>query len=173
MMPLRSPSVLAWSGLMLLAGCTSDATGPMAGLESEAFAHGLAVALTVDPAAVGENEGFDVELSVTNTRSEPVALTTLSSCLAIPGVYRNGKRMPFDGSWWGCWAAISTHVLAPGETVTRTWGMRARLYAERPGDPDGVGAPPGPYEVRVEFEVFQIDGQPAVLPDLTEALLVR
>jgi hypothetical protein len=61
-------------------------------------------------------------------------VVTAHGCLAIPHVLRNGVRVPFKGSWWGCTAAITTHIFAPGETKTRTWDMLAELYAEHPGD---------------------------------------
>jgi hypothetical protein len=155
---------------LTLAACATQITEPP---PDQSSAHGLDVALTVNPAEVAQDERFIVELTVTNTRPATVRLTTSHGCLALPGIYRNGQRIPFEGSGWACRAAITTHAIAPGETVTRSWEMVPRLYAEHPGDPDGVPAPRGAYTARAVFEVFEVDGERGTLPTVERTLHVR
>ena len=160
MATLRTTFILSLAAAIVSA-CKPDIAGPEASLEG--LPEGLQVELVVDPAVVGPHEPFTARLSVTNTTTSRLTVVTNHGCLAIPHVMRNETRVPFEGSWWGCTAAITTHVFAPGETRTHTWNMRAELYAEHPGEVDGVAAPRGVYQVRAEFEVYLPDGRkPAV-----------
>ena len=137
---------------LIASACPYELTGPQSSLEG--LPEGLEVALTVEPGEVGQHAPFTVQLTVANTTAEPLEVTTANGCLAIPNVLRDGRRLPFEGSWWGCSAAITTHVFAPGETRTQTWAMRAELYAEHPGDVGGAPAPKGMYWVQAEFDTY-------------------
>jgi hypothetical protein len=102
---------------------------------------------------------------VTNTTNDTIHVVTAHSCLAIPNVLNNGERIPFRGSGWGCFAAITTHSFGPGEVRSIKWDMKAELYAEQPGDVDGAPAPKGSYVVQAEFDTYPVDGsgrKPAV-----------
>jgi len=165
------PLLPLWIAILPLVGCALEIAEPR--MLNQVSAHGLAVTLEVEPAEVAPSGEFTATLSVTNTRFVPVTLTTYSTCLAVAGVYSNAGRVPFEGSWWGCRGALWSHHLEPGQTITRSWEMRARLYAEQSGDPDGVPAPAGSYRVRAEFHVFEIDGEPAELPTVEASLRVR
>ena len=154
----------------LASACEPDIIGPATALEG--LPPGLRVELTVEPAFVSVYEPFTVRLDVTNTTTSELKVVTAHGCLTIPNVMRNETRIPFEGSWWGCTAAITTHVFAPGETRTRVWEMRAQLYAEHPGERDGAPAPPGVYVVQAEFDTYSENG-PNVKPVIGRALLVR
>lgn len=153
----------------LCTGCKTDIVGPGRGLEG--LPPELRVELTVEPAVVAPGGPFTARLTITNTAPGEVEVVTAHGCLAIPHVLRNETRVPFEGSWWGCTAAITTHVFAPGETRTQVWEMRAALYAENPGDRDGAPAPPGVYRVRAEFDTYP--PRNGVRPAIERALVVR
>lgn len=156
--------------LALVTGCAPDLIGPQPGLEG--LPPGLRVELTVEPAILAPHAPFVVRLTVTNTTVREVKIVTAHSCLVLPHVMQGETRVPFEGSLWGCFAAITTHVFAPGETRTMEWEMRAELYAANPGDTDGAPAPPGTYRVRAEFDTYNPDA-PARKPAIERALVVR
>ena len=126
--------------------------------------------LTVEPGSVARGGAFDATLTVTNETADTIRVTTAHGCLATPHVMRGETRVPFEGSWYGCTAAITTHTFAPGESRIRRWEMRAVLYAEHPGDADGRPAPGGIYSVRAEFDTRGPDGSK---PFIERTLLVR
>jgi hypothetical protein len=139
-----------------LAACALDITGPQSNLEG--LPEGLDVQFTVEPGEVRQHERFSAQLSVTNTTPQTIRVVTAHSCLAIPHVIRDGQPIPIKGSGWGCYAAITTHTFAPGETRMHTWDMRAELYAQHPGDVEGAPAPTGIYRVQAEFDTYSEDG---------------
>lgn len=143
-------TLLSLAACATLAACALDIAGPQTDLTG--LPAGLDVQLTVQPGEVGQHAPFTARLAVTNTTSGTLRVTTAHGCLATPHVLRDGRRVPFRGSWWGCTAAITTHTFAPGQTWTQIWEMRAELYAEHPGDVDGAPAPKGSYVVRAEFD---------------------
>ena len=148
---MRTPYVLLVVALVASA-CPFEIAGPetnLAGLPA-----GLEVTLDVEPDVVARHAPFTATLTVRNTTSEPISITTASTCLAVPHVLRDGRRIPFVGSWYGCGDAISTHVIPAGEMRIRTWNMRAELYAEEQGDIEGAPAPRGTYRVQAEFDVY-------------------
>ena len=148
---MRRPSIVLALALIATA-CPFEIAGPDTSLDG--LPPGLDVTLELEPNVVAQHAPFTATLRVRNTTSEPISVTTSSTCLAVPHVLRDGRRIPFEGSWWGCGDAISTHVLAAGETRTKTWNMRAELYAEEQGDTDGAPAPRGTYWVQAEFDVY-------------------
>jgi hypothetical protein len=154
--PLPGPTMiratLLLATIVAIAACGLEATGPQ--LTTDGLPAGLEALLTVAPNEVAQHVPFDVTFTVTNTSSQTVQIVSAHGCLVIPGVYRNGERVPFRGSWWGCTAAITTHTFEPGETRTHTWEMRAERYAEHPGDVDGVPVARGTYRVQAEFDTF-------------------
>lgn len=154
----------------LVLGCNPDVTGPGAMLEG--LPEGLRVELTVEPAIVSPHRAFTARLTVTNTTPREVEVVTAHSCLVIAHVMRGETRVPFEGSSWGCYAAITRHVFAPGETRTLVWELRAELYAEHPGDTDGAPASPGVYRVRAEFDTYLPD-DPTRKPAIERGLIVR
>jgi len=161
----RTLFVLLFS--VVAAACASDITAPEPSLDG--LPEGLSVSLTVAPGQVNQHGSFTVQLDVTNTTDEIIRVVTSHGCLAIPNVLRDGKRIPFKGSSWGCTAAITTHTLPPGETRLRTWEMRAELYAEHAGDVDGAAAPKGLYRVQAEFDTVPKSGnlqKPTIEQDL-------
>lgn len=163
-----------------LTGCALELTtpqpqlleGPPDGSEVEGLPQGLGVELRVEPGEVAQHGTFTVTLTVTNTTPAPIHLDTAHGCLAIPHVLRDGHRVPFQGSAWGCVAAITTHAFRPGEPRVITWTMQAELYAEHPGDEEGLPAPKGTYLVQAEFETFSPEG-PTPNPVVERLLVVR
>lgn len=137
---------------LVTTACPFEIIGPQASLEG--LPAGLEVTLTVAPDQVAQHAPFSAELRVTNTTADTLRVVTAHGCLAIPNVLRDGERVPFEGSWWGCTAAITTHVFPPGETRSHTWQMRAELYAEHAGDVERAPAPRGTYWVQAEFDVY-------------------
>lgn len=150
---------LAWTA------CAADSVGP-----SQTVDDGIEIRLDA-PAEVAAHEPFDVTLVVTNRRQEPVTLKTGGSCLAWVGIFSDGERVPFEGTLLVCLGMITSHEIAAGESLERTWPIRAELAA-RPGRKKEP-VPPGAYTVRAESDVFEIDDQPARLPDPERRLVVR
>jgi hypothetical protein len=158
---MRTPLLLIATALVATA-CPFEVTGPETDLEG--LPDGLEVTLDVEPEGVTQHALFSATLRVRNTTLEPISITTASTCLALPHVLRNGRRMPFEGTTVGCGDAISNFVVPAGEALTVTWPLRAELYAEAPGDVDGAPAPRGTYWVQARFEVYSPGGthQPSV-----------
>jgi hypothetical protein len=152
------------------AACALDIIAPRSDLDS--LPPGLDVQFTVEPVEVRQHERFTAQLSVTNTTADTIRVVTSHGCLVIPNVIRNGQRIPFKGSWWGCTAAITTHSFAPGETRMNTWEMAAELYAEHPGDIEGAPAPKGNYLVQAEFDTYSENG-PSRKPSVERPLRVK
>lgn len=151
-----------------LTACGAYVTAP--GTNLSGLPEGLHVGLTVAPDTVAQGGAFDATLTVTNRTAGTIRVTTAHGCLATPHVMREGRRVPFEGSGYGCTAAITTHTFAPGESRSQRWEMRAELYAEHPGDVDGQQAPSGDYLVRMEFDLRGPDG---TKPFIERSLLVR
>jgi hypothetical protein len=144
-----------------LTACSTvtEIPGPTADLSAHEV-EGLTVGLEVEPAVVGPHEDFTVTFTVANTTGDTIRLGTPHSCLALPSVVRDGHRVPFAGSSWGCLTVIRTHTFAPGDERTMTYQMRSELYSEHPGDGlQGVAAPKGHYRVQM---VFESAGNPVV-----------
>jgi hypothetical protein len=156
--PMR---LLAALPFLALAACGADPTGPDPLLNR--LPNGLDVRLTVAPPEVSPHAPFTVTLEVTNPTSDTLRVVTAHGCLAVTEVLRGSERVPLQGSGWACYAAITTHTFAPGETRTRTWPMRAELYARDAGDPDGAPAPRGTYTVQARFDTLTGDGMPEPL----------
>jgi hypothetical protein len=159
------------------AGCGHDPTGARVGPETsmsvvEGLPAGLRVEFTVEPGEVAQWAPFDVTLNVTNTTSEEIQVVTAHGCLVLPHVFRNGTRVPFVGTAWGCTAAITTHRFPPGGTRSYHWRLRAELYAEHPGDVEDAPAPTGAYRVTAIFDTFSEQGLLAK-PMVERALRVR
>lgn len=154
----------------LATSCGPDIVGPRTTLDG--LPPGLQVQLTVEPSVVAPDAPFAATLSVTNTTSQELRVTTAHGCLATPHVMRGDRRFPFEGSWWGCTAAITTHVFPAGETRSHSWNMRAQLYAEYPGDTDGAPAARATYRVRAEFDTYPPTA-PGGKPAIERSLIVR
>ena len=163
----RLPFLLAVA--LVATACPFEVAGPRTDLEG--LPDGLEVTLEVEPQVVAPHAPFTATLSVRNRTAEPISVTTASTCLAVLHVLRDGRRIPFQGSEWGCGDAISTHVIPPGETRTLTWNVRAELYAEEPDDPEGAPAPRGIYWVQAQFDVH-VPGVPDK-PSVVTMLRVR
>jgi hypothetical protein len=142
---------------VVLTACPSDITAPQFNLEG--LPAGLDVQLTVEPGEVRQHEPFSASLILTNTSTETIQVVTSHGCLVILNVNRNGERIPFQGSSWGCTAAITTHTFAPGATRSYAWNLRAELYAQQAGDVEGAPAPTGAYLVQVVFDTRPENGQ--------------
>jgi hypothetical protein len=100
---------------------------------------------------------FTGRFTATNTTADTIRLVTAHGCLVTPGAFRNGVRVPIQGSAWGCTAAVTVHVFTPGETKSIEWQMRAALYAEHEGDTEGAPAPRASYQVRATFDTTPVD----------------
>jgi hypothetical protein len=144
--------------VLLLAACAMEINSPAVSLDG--LPEGLHASATVIPGEVAQHEPFVARFQATNTTDETISIDTPSGCLVIPGVYRDGRRIPMRGSWWACTAAGARHTFAPGETRTMDLPMSAELYAEFEGDRDGAPAPRGTYSVRFEFEVARTGTAP-------------
>jgi hypothetical protein len=155
---------------VVLTGCPLQISGPQSQLDG--LPEGLYVQLTVEPDEVSQHQPFEVRFTATNTTQTTVRVVTAHGCLVIPHVIRDGRRVPFKGSAWGCTAAITTHTFAPAETRSRTWEMRAELYAEHEGEVDGAPAPKGAYRVQAEIETYSED-RPHPNATIEAALRVR
>jgi hypothetical protein len=167
---MRRRTVASALALLTLAACSVEINAPVVSLEG--LPEGLHAAITVQPGEVDRHEDFTARLTITNTTAQEISIVTNHGCLAIPAVYRGGELVPLRGSWWACTAAITRHSFAPGETRSMEWQMRAELYAQHPGDVDGLPAPRGTYSVRAEFDVAPI-GPDRWKPSVEAALRVR
>lgn len=163
-LPTRPVGTSTLAGAFALAlslspsGCDAGLTSPPLVVD-EGLPDGLVMSIEVEPDEVHAHQPFVATFRIRNVTLDPIQVTTPHSCLVVPGVYRNGERVPFEGSGYGCLTVISTHTFEPGETRTRTWEMRAEFRAQAPGEPDGLPAPPGTYLVRAEFEFTNEDGE--------------
>lgn len=137
---------------LTLSACPMDLASPLSSSES-GIPDGLEASITVEPGEVRQHQPFVATLRVANTTDRTIRVVTAHGCLVIPNVVLDGRRVPFEGSAWGCFAAVTTHTFAPGETRVQTWDMRAELYPEHPGDVGGAPAPKGLYHVQAEFDV--------------------
>lgn len=157
----------------VVGGCDYSAAGPgdPPPGETTVVAGGFDIVLSVRPHEVRPQEGFTVDLRVTNRRPREVTITTSHGCLALPSIHRGGDRIPFEGTALGCTAAVTDHTFGPGETAILSWEVEATLYAERAGDPDGVPAPAGDYVVRAEFDPGASDDR-SPLPTVEAGLRV-
>jgi len=158
---LRTAFVGAVLSLAMTA-CALETLGP-----SQAAEQGLEVQLAA-PAEVTAHQPFDVRLTITNRRAEPVRLMTPTTCLVTFGVFIQGERVPFEGSLHGCGEAIWHHEIEAGGTLEQTWSLRAELT-----EPRHAPVSRGSYTVRATPEVMEINGQPARLPDVERRLVVR
>ena len=120
----------------------------------EEWPDSLRVAFTVAPAAVRQHDAFTARLTLSNTSHDTIRVVTPDSCLAIPSVLRDGKRVPFKGSSWGCYQAITFHKFPPGKMRSLRWDMRAELYSGQPSDVDGAPAPKGTYAVQARLAIY-------------------
>jgi hypothetical protein len=145
----RLPALLLTAAL---ASCSTDIAGPAPLLNG--IAAGLDVRLAVEPGEVAQHAPFMVRLDIRNTTPDTIHVVTAHGCLVLPHVVRDGRRIPFEGTAWGCTAAITTHVFAPGGGRSYAWPLRAELYSEHPGDPEGAPAPRGTYRLRAVFDVL-------------------
>jgi hypothetical protein len=152
---IRALQLLA-AGIVLTA-CAREITAPQFNLEN--LPTGLEVQFVVEPGEVRQHEPFSANLTITNTSAETIQVVTSHGCLVTLNVIRNGQRVPFQGSLWGCTAAITTHTFAPGATRSYAWTLRAELYAQHAGDVEGDPAPKGAYLVQIEFDTRPEDGQ--------------
>lgn len=152
---IRALQLLA--AVLVLAACTRDVTGPQFNLVG--LPAGLDVQFAIEPGEVRQHQPFTASLTIANTTADTIRVVTSHGCLVILHVTRDGQRIPFQGSWWGCTAAITTHTFAPGETHSQTWNLRAELYGQHPGDVEGAPAPKGTYLVQAEFDTGMADGQ--------------
>jgi hypothetical protein len=162
--------ILALVGF-LFAACSPNPISPAPQFDAAALAE-LDISLTVEPGEVAQHAPFEARLTVTNPTADTIRVVTGHGCLAVPSVVRDGVRIPFQGSWWGCTAAITTHTFAPGETRTRTWNMAAELYAQEQGETEGAPAPKGTYTVEARFDTSS-ESTPGQGPTVATTLVVR
>jgi hypothetical protein len=156
-------------GTLALSACNGTIAGPdpvKVILPGE-----LLLELTLSTDQVEQHGSFTATVSATNISGDTLRVVTPGGCLHTLHVYRGNVRIPFDGTAWGCTAAITTHVFAPGESRTHEWTLRARLYAEHPGDVEGAPAPKGSYSVLARFDTAWETGGPA--PVVSRTLTVR
>jgi hypothetical protein len=138
---------------LALSACNGAISGP--GTVHGTIPSGLNLDLTLSASEVEQHASFVTTVTATNVTGDTVRLVTPHGCLYTLAVYRGGARVPFDGTAWGCTAAITEHVFAPGESRTHEWTLRAQLYAEHTGDVEGAPAPKGAYEVRARFDTWE------------------
>jgi hypothetical protein len=156
--------------IVAFAACGFELAAPSPDLDG--LPAGLAIDFALEPAEIAPGGPFTARLSVTNTTSDTITILTGHGCLVLPNVVRGGERYPFKGTDWGCTAAITGHVFAPGETKRRTWEMSAALYAEDPGDVEGAPAPKGDYLVQAIFGTAPAD-ESGRRPTVQAALRVK
>jgi hypothetical protein len=149
-------------GTIALSACATEIAGPDP--VNVSHPEGLLLELTLSSDEVEQHGTLVATVSATNVSGDTVRVVTPGGCLHTLHVYRAGARVPFDGTAWGCRAAITTHVFAPGESRTQEWTLSASLYAEHPGDVEGLPAPRGSYSVRAEFDTgWESGGPPTVV----------
>lgn len=155
----------------LFAGCDTvpwmdRGTGQATEAHAAETEEGLVVQLTA-PEEVEQNEDFEIQVAITNGRSEAVTLTTSSACPVDVGVFDDEERVPFEGTGLLCAAVITHHELSIGETLERTFDVRAELES------DEEAVPSGAYTIRAAPNVTAINDEEATLPSVEHDLVVR
>jgi hypothetical protein len=112
--------------------------------------------LEIQPAAVFEGEALWAQIRIWSTWPGTVRLKTRKSCLLpleYPGLYSaTGEQVAHPYS--GCWTVASYHFIPPGDTLFYEWRLGIQ-------DLD-----PGEYTLRYRFDIFEINGTPATVPDM-------
>lgn len=139
----RTPGAWFTCGVaaMVLAACSADVSGP-----GEVVTDDLRIALVVAPTAIERQEALTATLSLENRTTAPLELTSSCTALALIRTIRGGQPVDLEGSAGGCFTAITPFELGAGETLTRTYEIRA---VRRDGEPVDRGT----YVLQVDFMV--------------------
>ncbi|MFH1763168.1 MAG: hypothetical protein ABIF09_03150 [Gemmatimonadota bacterium] len=118
--------------------------------------------LEIRPGARVEGTELLASVWLLNRWPGTVRLYTPSSCLIQPGypaLYStSGEQVAY---WsWGCWAVLTRHTIAPGDSLYRQWELGIA----------SVGS--GEFTLRFRFAVQDINGRPATLPDTMMTVVI-
>lgn len=137
------------AGLLLVvlavAGCAS---APTAGEDASAVRSrgDLRIRLRVEPRTVAPGGSLTATLGVENVGSADMVLEGVCPTLAFIHVSREGERIPVQGAGGNCFNASTEFAVASGETLTRSWQLRASRRS-------GEELPAGVYRAETEFLV--------------------
>lgn len=98
----------------------------------------IRVTLTVTPEVLVPPGTVLAKLTYENLGSETVVLTSSFGCLSFASVYRDGERIPFPSTQYGCTTVVTHRELEPGAPLTAQWPLVV-------GGEDGLDVPAGTY----------------------------
>ena len=112
--------------------------------------------LEIQPAAVLEGEALWAQIRIWSTWPGTIRLKTRKSCLVpleYPALHSStGERVAHPYS--GCWTVASYHFIPPGDTLFFEWRLGIKDIE------------PGEYTLKYRFDIFEINGTPATVPDM-------
>lgn len=117
----------------------------------------LTVDVTVTPSVVSPGDSLLVTLTIANPTPSPIRLGSGDSCVALPVVYADGKRVAWEGTGLGCLTVVSTFTVPGGGTLTREFSLVAFLQEETAPWDYSVPPPPGTYDLVMEMHVQLAD----------------
>jgi len=146
---VRWPITALITGVLLMAGCGTDATSPRS-IRQVTELGGLRLELDVERAAIPVGDSSTLTMRLRNLTAEPVRLTFGSSCQIMPYIENAAGAVQYPGGGaWGCAAVITSLDVPAGGTVTRT--LLVRGVAQSDGV-RGSSLPPGRYRAYAVLE---------------------
>lgn len=124
----------------------------------------LSLDLSVDTVHLSPGDTVHVHARVRNDSDRVVELRTATGCLSRLRVFRGDTEERFRMEPGPCWPLASTLYLVPGDTLTRSWRLEAKLIG-------GAPAPAGTYTLRLDFEATSEHG--TALGSISNSLVVR
>jgi hypothetical protein len=107
----------------------------------------------LEPSVVRAGDSMTVSLVINNPTGDTVRLVSRSSCVATIDVLVDDERLDMQGTGFGCLAVITTFLIPPGDSLTRTFDLVAWLRENRAPwryiDPP----PPGVYQLQAAMHV--------------------
>jgi hypothetical protein len=113
----------------------------------------LRVDFRLEPSAVRAGDSMTASLAINNSTGDTVRLVSRSSCVATLDVLVDEERVDMQGTGFGCFAVITTFLIPPGDSLTRSFGLVMWLREHRAPWRYIEPLPPGVYRLRAAIKV--------------------
>lgn len=135
----------------------------------------LILQLSVEPAKINLDEEVTAVFTIRNNRPDTVEMVSGCIVLARGIVFKNDYEIGLQGSSSGCFSAISTHEIDPGEELEMEWQVKPFTLRPFPDDrePDTTFADPGKYTFTVVPDVIAMNGEKSSLPKLETTFVIE